>query len=376
MGQNQTDNTEYFIKKRNYLCNKFDTLWSLFPDELDSSGKYNFKVAKYKSFLHNKSEYTDIDKINGFFLWLLKEVFGNSNNLSGNANENMIIITYIFSWLSYKLNQKTTNGITKLNDFYSNYIENVQEYNGSIEKNTKYKNYKEIIDGNKNFMDIDIKVMSKFYEVFKNLCKMYNELKKVNTNSNEYLEYVNNFASNYKALVNENFNDANDNSFRQVLSIALNDYNYIKDTLGVEYVKKQFPELTKEKTPTQVSTSNPKETRDDSSNKMPVSSSQTEESISQTKVSDSQTGVSDSEIDVSDSETTLFSSLTINKLIPIPLILVATLILLVSDSETTLFSSLTINKLIPIPLILVATLILLGIAYKVNNKSIKKYIQH
>ncbi|ETB61219.1 hypothetical protein YYC_01158 [Plasmodium yoelii 17X] len=330
MAKHQTNSTEYF-------CNKFDTVMSLFPDELDS-GEYKFKAAKYKEYF-SKSEYTNIDKINGCFLWLLKIIFENSNNFSGGENENIIIVTYIFSWLSYKLNQKTENGIAKLNDFYSKYIENVQEYNGSIEKNKRYKTYIEVINKNKKLMDIDISVMSKFYDVFKNLCKMYGDLSKANNNSEEYLKYLNNFVNNYNALINENFNDTNDNLFRHVLSVLLNDYNYIKSNLYNESVKKQFPELTKEKTKAQDPGSSFKGTQmDDSSGKMPVSISQTEESISQTGVSDSQNGV--------------------------------------SDSETTLFSSLTMNKLIPIPLILVATLILLGIAYKVNNKSIKKYIQH
>ncbi|CDU16407.1 PIR protein [Plasmodium yoelii] len=338
MAKDQTNKIEYFIKNTRYICGKFDTLKLLFPDELDS-GKYNFKVARYKNYL-SKSDYTDIDKINGFFLWLLKEIFGNSNNLSGNANENMIIVTYVFSWLSYMLSLKQENGITKLNEFYSKHIENVSDYNGSIGKNTQYKTYKEIIDGNKKLMDIDIIVMSKFYDVFKNLCKMYDELTTANYNSEKYLEYVNNFANNYKSLINENFNDTNNNSFRQVLSVVLNDYNYIKDTLGVESVKKQFPELRKEKTATQVSVLSPKETRDASLSEIQGSSSQTEGSSSQTEASSPQTGVSDSQTKVSDSQ------------------------IGVSDSETTLFSSLTINKLIPIPLILVATLILLGIAYK------------
>ncbi|VTZ81331.1 PIR protein [Plasmodium yoelii] len=303
-------------------CNKFDTVRSLFPDELDS-GEYKFKAAKYKDYF-SKSEYTNIDKINGCFLWLLKIIFENSNNFSGGANENIIIVTYIFSWLSYKLNQKTENGITKLNEFYSKYIENVQEYKGSIEKNTQYKTYIEVINKNKKLMDIDISVMSKFYDVFKNLCKMYDDLSKANNNSQEYLKYVNIFVDNYKALINENFNDTNNNLFSHVLSVLLNDYNYIKSNLYNESVKKQFPELTKEKTKAQAPGSSFKGTQmDDSSGKMPVSISQTEESISQTKVSDS--------------ETTLFSSLTINNLIPIPLILVATLILLGISYKYSLF---------------------------------------
>ncbi|CXH20191.1 Plasmodium variant antigen protein Cir/Yir/Bir, putative [Plasmodium berghei] len=187
----------------------------------------------------------------------------------------MNIVTYILSWLSYKLNQKPQNGITKLMDFYNKHMETSEEYKKNIENDTEYKTYIALIDKNKGLMDIDISVMSKFYNLFNNLCKMYNELQTANNNAQEYLKYVNNFADEYKNIFNENFNDTNDNLFKQVLSVVSNDYNYIKSTLNVESM-------------------------DGSS---------------------SGTSTSNSEPEVSYSETTLSSSLIIKKLILIPSII-------------------------------------------------------
>ncbi|ETB59351.1 hypothetical protein YYC_02869 [Plasmodium yoelii 17X] len=331
---NKLNDTDYFIKRDNKICSKFDTLISIFPDELNNSGNYNFKSTPPKKYCPNGSCNNDIDKINGYCVWLFNLIYGDKIDFSNNADNNTNIVTYILAWLSYKLSQKPQSEITTLKDFYNKHMENIPEYNKSIENDTKYKTYISLININKKLMDIDIKVMSKFYVVFKNLCKMYNDLSKANTNGAEYLKYVNNFVDNYNAL----FNDTNSNLFKQVLFAVSNDYNHIKSTLSFESVRKQFPELTNKKTETQVSTSSPKETQmDDSSSKIPVSISQTEGSSSQSGVSDSQSGV--------------------------------------SDSETTLFSSLTINKLIPIPFILVVTLILLGIAYKYSLFGFRKRSQ-
>ncbi|EAA20818.1 putative bir1 protein [Plasmodium yoelii yoelii] len=319
----------------NSKCSTFDTLRKFFPDELDS-GEYNFKAAKYKDYF-SKSEYTDIDKINGYFLWLLNNILKKIYICGSKENCINVVVVYTFGWLSYKLNQKTKNGITKLNEFYSKYMENANEYKQPIDGVKEYTNYIDFINKNKKLMDIDIKAMSKFYNLFHNLCKMYNELSNARKDSNKYLEYVKNFAEKYNSLFNETFNDTNDSLFKQVLSITSNDYNYIKSKLSEEYIRNQFPELTKEKK-AQVSESSPKGTQ------MDDSSSETSKEISESKVPDSETKIPGSETRV-------------------------------TDSETTLSSSLIINKLISIPFILVITLILLGIAYKVNNKSIKKYIQ-
>ncbi|WBY54639.1 PIR protein [Plasmodium yoelii yoelii] len=214
-------------------------------------------------------------------------------------------------------------------DFFDKHMKNVDEYNKYIENNTENKTYADLINKNKELMDIDIKIMSKFYDAFNNMCKMYNNLSKAKNNGTEYLKYVNNFADNYNAL----FNETSGNLFKRVLPAVSNDYNYIKSTLNVEYVRKQFPELTTEKK-TQISLSSDETQLDDSS--------------SGTSPLNSKTGVSDYEPEISDSETKI------------------------SDSETTLLSSLIIHKLIPIPFMFVVILILLGIAYKYSLFGFRK----
>ncbi|VTZ74016.1 PIR protein [Plasmodium yoelii] len=306
MGQNQMNNTKFLIKESYNTCDTFDSLRALFPDEL-YSGKYNFKGGKYKSY-YSKSNYTDIDKINGYCLWLFKQFYGDRSVFSNNVDNNMYIVTYIWAWLSYKLNQKSHEGINNLNDFYNKHMENVQEYNNSIENDTEYKTYIDLINKNKELMDIDIKHMSKFYDAFKNLCKMYDDLSKAKNKGEEYLKYVNNFAENYNALINENINDTKDNLFKQVLYVALNDYNFIKSILSEDSIKKQFPELTKEKKATQVSTIFKESQIRESSGDVPESSSKGEVSESETDVLIYNSGVSEF-------ETAISTPLIANKLI-------------------------------------------------------------
>ncbi|CXH21513.1 BIR protein [Plasmodium berghei] len=332
MGQNTTNSTKYFIKNDNKICTTFDDLRKFFSDGLTESGEYNSISGPLNAYCpngdsgNNKECKTDVDKINAGCLWLFKQFYGDSEKISNNADSNMNIVTYILSWLSYKLNQKPQNGITKLMDFYNKHMETSEEYKKNIENDTEYKTYIALIDKNKGLMDIDISVMSKFYNLFNNLCKMYNELQTANNNAQEYLKYVNNFADEYKNIFNENFNDTNDNLFKQVLSVVSNDYNYIKSTLNVESVRKQIPELTKKKTAKQFSGPSLKKTQ------ISLSSNET-----QMDGSSSGTSTSNSEPEVSYSETTLSSSLIIKKLILIPFILVATIILLGISYKYSLF---------------------------------------
>ncbi|ETB57310.1 hypothetical protein YYC_04818 [Plasmodium yoelii 17X] len=314
MSEDHTNSKEYAVVSTSKICDTFDNLRTFFPDELNNSGDYIIKGRQYKTHFC-KSNYTDVDKINGYILWLFNSILNGIYNCESKESCVTVGVVYILGWLSYKLDQKTENKVIKLNDFYTMYIENGKEYKQSIENYMEYKTYKEIIDKNKKLMDVDIKVISKFYDLFNNLCKMYNELSKVRSKSEEYLKYVNNFADNYNIL----FNDANSNLFKQVLSAASYDYNYIKNTSNVESIIKQFPELITEKK-TQITLSSD-EAKTVSSNGMPSPSSDT-------KVSDSETEVLHSENELSNSETAQSIPLVINKLIPIPFIFVVTLILL------------------------------------------------
>ncbi|CDR19190.1 YIR protein, partial [Plasmodium yoelii] len=188
-------------------CDQFDTMWRVFPDELKNSGEYYFKGGSLNTYFPNKKYGNDIDKINAGCLWLFKQFYGSLYNFSSNANENMNIVTYIMTWVSYKLNQKKQDGITKFNEFYSRHIKNVDEYNNSIEDSTEYRSYIDLMNKKQELMDIDIKLMSKLYDLFKNLCKMYNDFSKKSNNRKNYIEYANKFADEYKKLFNDNDNN-------------------------------------------------------------------------------------------------------------------------------------------------------------------------
>ncbi|WBY58253.1 PIR protein [Plasmodium yoelii yoelii] len=331
-----TNRTKYFFKEKNNICTTFDTLRRFFPDELNS-GEYNFKASPSKKYCPNETCNNDIDKVNGYCLWLFNQLYNDKIDFSNNANYHMNIITYIFGWLSYKLNQKTQNGITKLSEFYNKYMENFNVYKKPIDGVTEYNNYIELINKNKELMDIDINVMSKFYDAFNNLCKMYNELSMTTNNKGEeYLKYVENFAKNYNDLIDENFNDTKDNLFKQVLYVALNDYNYIKSTLSEDSIRNRIPELPKEKK-TQIPLSSNGGQLDEASTEMTESSSETEVSSSKIKVSGSETDVLILKPEVSESETILSSSLVKNKLIIVLPILVAIPIFLGISYKYSLF---------------------------------------
>ncbi|ETB58015.1 hypothetical protein YYC_04277, partial [Plasmodium yoelii 17X] len=99
-----------------------------------------------------------------------------------------------------------------------------------------------------------------------------------------------------------------DNLFKQVLYAALNDYNFIKSILSDDSIKKQFPELTKEKKAAQVSTISKESQIRESSNEMPESSSKDE-------ISESETDLLTSKYGVSEFETAVSTPLIANKLI-------------------------------------------------------------
>ncbi|ETB63208.1 hypothetical protein YYC_00256 [Plasmodium yoelii 17X] len=316
------------------VCEEFGSIWKFFSDDLNESGNYNFTNGMLKKYCPKGSCDSDINKIDAGCLWLFNKFYGNSSNFSIYANENMNIVVYFMMWLGYKLNQKPQDGIIKFYDFYSKHMQNVEEYKKSIDNVTGYTSYIDLINKKENLMDIDIKLMSKLYDLFKNLCKMYNDVSKTSNNSKQYIEYANNFSDEYKKLFNDN-NNSEGNSYNQILSTLSNNYTHFRDKYVHPNIRNTLPELIKEKTP-HVSVSNPKETQiHEPSSEIPEPRSETEVSSSKDKVLD-------------------------------------------SDSEST--SSSILNKLISIPLIFVATLILLGIAYKYSlfgfrKRSQKQYLR-
>ncbi|ETB61158.1 hypothetical protein YYC_02084 [Plasmodium yoelii 17X] len=316
----------YIHDQNKYLefkaCGEFETIWKFFSDDLNESGNYNFTSGMLKNYCPKKNCDSDINKIDAGCLWLFNKFYMNSNNFSNYANNNIDIVVYIMMWLGYKLNKMLNTQFSNINEFYNKHMKNIDEYNKSTDDVMNYKNYIDLINKKNEFMDIDINVMSTFYDLFKILCNMIINADK-NDSDKKYLEYANKFADEYKKLFNDDHNNTKGSPYNQILSILSNEYtSYEKNTVNF-HIRNTLPKLVTEKTPTQVSGSSHKETQNISPSGTPASSSDTT----------------------------------------------------ISDSDSTPPSSSILNKLILIPFIFVATLILLGIAYKYSLFGFRKRSQ-
>ncbi|VTZ77854.1 PIR protein [Plasmodium yoelii] len=214
------------------LCGMFLAVREWFPDTLTNDGNYKFKDNnQYKQYF-NKETYTDIDIINGWCLLLFNAIFGNSLSFKKYANSNINVVVYILVWLSYKLNQKTDNGITKLMDFYTVHMQNVNEYQKSIDDGGAYNSYDDLINKKNYLMNMNIKDISKFYDAFKSLCEMYTEFDEDNPKCEKYLEGDNDFVKKYDKLKKDS--DINkDDSYSQIFSILSNDYDNLKNKCNI-----------------------------------------------------------------------------------------------------------------------------------------------
>ncbi|SCL98068.1 Plasmodium variant antigen protein Cir/Yir/Bir, putative [Plasmodium chabaudi adami] len=121
---------------------------------------------------------------------------------------------YAILLLSYKMtqNHNISAGINKIYNMFhtSNYW------------NSNYNNYKDQI---KKLMDI--KDVSKFYNLLKLLCDIYTELDEEATNCTNCLEEAKNFAEKYNELI-EDSNNTEGSSYRKMLSALSTDYNSFK----------------------------------------------------------------------------------------------------------------------------------------------------
>ncbi|ETB59987.1 hypothetical protein YYC_02380 [Plasmodium yoelii 17X] len=303
------------------LCREFESIWKFFSDELKDSGEYNFQKGTFNKYCPNNNCDTDIDKINAGCLWLFNAFFGKSG--TSNYDDRYIsVVVCIMIWLSYKLNQKSENGFTTLNDFYSKHIENNVDYTKHKLNDEKYSSYKEMIDAIKDYMDINISHMSKFYELLKPLCNMNTATTK--DKSNDFSENANQFVDKYKELFNDDNNNEN-NSYNKVLSVFSKYYNNFGNTTLFNNTPKNLIPLPTEKT----------------GKKGEVVDSKVTEITTSSSGTDKPTHVTEN-----------------------------------PSYNITLSGSSLVNKLIPVLSILFAIAIFWGIAYKVNNKEFKSYFNY
>ncbi|CDU16371.1 uncharacterized protein PY17X_0318700 [Plasmodium yoelii] len=165
----------------------------------------------------------DDKKISSAFIAFLD--FFNGTGIDENLDSDKIA-EYAILWLGHKLNQKTQNGTNKLNEFYTNHVVTNSHYNKEINDDSKVK--KDVIYKKIESMNIGIKDISNFYEVFKLLCKMGDELNKNKGQCNKCLENAGEFYKKYEKLKNALDINKGTSYFQLWLSLS-KDYDKFKE---------------------------------------------------------------------------------------------------------------------------------------------------
>ncbi|ETB56120.1 hypothetical protein YYC_05849 [Plasmodium yoelii 17X] len=210
------------------VCKKFQDVRNLLSDELSSSGSYNFKDGEpLNKYCDSKKCNSDYNKISAGCLYLLDAFFKDNSVFDSVAKSNINIVDYISIWLSYMLNLGKSEQEDNITVFYSEYIYNYDKYKMEINKLTDYDNYKKLLDKKNDVLNMDSKIVSKFYNAFKLLCEMYTEFdddqKKCTKCSGKAEEFV---------KICKELNDSNNNEYStycQTLSTLSNDYNNLKN---------------------------------------------------------------------------------------------------------------------------------------------------
>ncbi|SCL88906.1 Plasmodium variant antigen protein Cir/Yir/Bir, putative, partial [Plasmodium chabaudi chabaudi] len=112
---------------------------------------------------------------------------------------------------------------------------------------TRDSNYKEIINKKINLMNANKNIISKFYNVFKSLCNMYNDFNEDDPDCTQCLDDAQKFVDEYQKFLNNNNVDIDDSSYKQILPILSNGYdNLIKKCNNGQH--SNFPPLPTTKT--------------------------------------------------------------------------------------------------------------------------------
>ncbi|VTZ76135.1 PIR protein [Plasmodium yoelii] len=224
------------------VCNNFIYVMTKFPDKLGTDGKYYFNDDEhFKKYCSNQNCVNELEKVSAGCLYLFDAFFKDSSVFESVAKSNINIVDYIIIWLSYMLNLKTPGTKSNLEHFYETNINN-DKYKNTIDKVEGCSSYKELIDKTK-MMNMDIKDISKFYEVFKLLCEMYTEFDENKKDCAECSKKASQFASKYKEL-SENSDITSNSPYNKVLCTLSNDYDKLK---GKSNDSSLFPTIDKTK---------------------------------------------------------------------------------------------------------------------------------
>ncbi|CAD2095814.1 CIR protein PIR protein [Plasmodium vinckei] len=209
------------------MCKFFEIIWKDFPDTL-RDGNYKFQNYDINdTYCTNDSCKTDIDKIMAGWLHFFKTFIGDSDSITNGATSSMNTVQYITIWLSYMLSLKNDKNITKLYDFYTEYINEDDGYAKTITSDEAYNSYSDIINKKKDLMNMHINDISKFYNAFKTLCSMYNDINNDTPDCSKYYTKAKTFFDEYNKLNGDSDNNES-SSYRKILSSLSTDYGNFK----------------------------------------------------------------------------------------------------------------------------------------------------
>ncbi|KEG00581.1 hypothetical protein YYE_04410 [Plasmodium vinckei vinckei] len=236
------------------MCKFFETIWKDFPDTLGNDGNYNFDRDKICETYCGTNCYNycedDNDKIMTGFVSLFKKLH-EFNLIQNDEQSNMNIGEYIIIWLIYMLKLKDSNTIMDLNETYDNYV----NQNGGHSLVSGYsEDYSSIINNlinnTKYLMNLNKDTISKFYNLLKLLCSMYNDININPADCTQHYKKAKTFGDEYQKLLNSN--DTNDSSHTTLLSSLSTDYDNFKSYCNEKCNGSSIPSLPTTKT-TQVS---------------------------------------------------------------------------------------------------------------------------
>ncbi|SCL88020.1 CIR protein, partial [Plasmodium chabaudi adami] len=234
--------------------NEIDKLFSVETKGSETNINYDKSLNAYCPILNyvNNQECTYYEQVVASAFIALLTLFNNLDNDDEDVLENNKLAEYAILWLCYKIDQGTYK-YSNLSAFYKKYImdneKNIKEENGA----NAYKSYKDIINNIICSKTIDISNMSKFYEGFELLCKMYYECNGSSKDCTACLEKAKEFSEHFEKL-NRNSDITEDDPYYKVLCTLSNDYEKLKNKYDNAESSK-FPSLPPIK-PTKSSTRN------------------------------------------------------------------------------------------------------------------------
>ncbi|SCL86896.1 CIR protein, partial [Plasmodium chabaudi adami] len=213
------------------VCNTINTIdnffWMKRKGAVEVIQHYEF-INTYCPFNNDLGKnvcYSYGEMISSAVLFFLKWLENNYHYEDDLKNDKLA--EYAILWLSYKLSQDPQDEINTLKDLYTQHIEKNTYYNQNITNASNNKTYKDIINKKQDLMNIGINDISQFYDAFKSLCSMYNELGDDTSKCEKCSQKANEFVNKYNEL-NEDPNITGNNSYKKILTTLFDDYGNLK----------------------------------------------------------------------------------------------------------------------------------------------------